>query len=100
MGKIHYSIYSEQRECTQSYSCKPRKNNTVDIRSSDCHSMSKWANQCKRSFQENENEADDVQKWQRTWLEMRWKHSRTEYSWPNHCKKNGIPYVPIATVIK
>ena len=65
--------------------------------------MSKWANQCKRSFQENENEADDVQKWQRTWLEMRWKHFRTEYSRPNRCKKVvfhmfRLWYVPTGSV--
>ena len=35
------------------------KNDTVDVSSSAYHSMSKWANQCKRSFQGNENEADD-----------------------------------------
>ena len=59
MDKIHYSIYSEQSECTHSYSWKPHKNDTVDVSSSAYHSMSKWANQCKRSFQGNENEADD-----------------------------------------
>ena len=34
MDKIHYSIYSEQSECTHSYSWKPCKNETVDVSSS------------------------------------------------------------------
>ena len=59
MDKIHYSIDSEQIECTHSYSWKTHKNDTVDVSSSAYHSMSKWANQCKRSFQGSESEADD-----------------------------------------
>ena len=58
MDKIHYSIYSKQSECTHSYSWKPHKNDTVDVSSSAYHLMSKWANQCKSSFQGNESEAD------------------------------------------
>ena len=45
MDKIYYSIYSEQSECTHSYSWKPCKNDTVDVSSSAYHSMSQWANQ-------------------------------------------------------
>ena len=92
MDKIHYSIYSEQIECTHSYSWKPHKNDTVDVSSSAYHSMSKWANQCKRSFQGNENEADD-RSGSGHCLKCGW-NIPVEYSWPNRC---GIPTVPIAT---
>ena len=92
MGKIHYSIYSEQSECTHSYSWKPHKNDTVDVSSSAYHSMSKCANQCKRSFHGNENEADD-RNGNENCFKCGWSIP-VEYSWPNRC---GIPTVPIAT---